>query len=102
MLVLIKKTGIETEYISVVEIKSDDDDNEENRQKYFYAKRYFKGLSQRLADENIPQKYFFNFLSPAIFADYFAYLQDCRLIDGRYKSELDNMLDAGLEDIESS
>jgi type III restriction enzyme len=96
--ILMRKPGVEIEYISVVEIKSDDDDNEENRQKYFYAKRYFEELNQRITDENIPQKYFFNFLSPSIFADYFAYLQDGRLIDGQYKSELDNMLEEGLEE----
>jgi type III restriction enzyme len=81
------------EYISVVEIKSDNDESDENRQKYIYAWEHFKALNDRLKKENIPQKYFFNFLSPSNYADYFAYLRDGRLIQGSYRSELDISLD---------
>jgi type III restriction enzyme len=82
------------EYISVVEIKSDNDDSDENRQKYIYAREHFNALNDRLEKENIPQKYYFNFLSPSNYADYFAYLQDGRLIQGLYQSELDISLAA--------
>jgi type III restriction enzyme len=77
------------EYISVVEIKSDDDDSDENRQKNIYAQEHFEELNRRLREKGINQEYFFDFLSPRNYADYFAYLRDGRLIQGLYKSELD-------------
>ena len=77
------------EHISVVEIKSDDDDSDENIQKNKYAIDHFKELNNRLSEKGIQQRYFFNFLSPQNFNDYFAYLRDGRLIKGLYRSELD-------------
>jgi type III restriction enzyme len=76
-------------YISVVEIKSDNDDSEENKQKYYYAIKHFTELNDRLEENSITQKYLFNFLGPDDYAVYFKYLQDGRLIQGLYKSELD-------------
>jgi type III restriction enzyme len=76
-------------YISVVEIKSDNDDSEENKQKYYYAIKHFNELNNRLVENSIKQKYLFNFLGPDDYAVYFKYLQDGRLIQGLYKSELD-------------
>jgi len=80
------------EYISVVEIKSDDDESDENIQKNKYAIDHFKELNNRLSEKGINQRYFFNFLSPQNFNDYFAYLRDKRLIKGLYRSELDVLL----------
>jgi type III restriction enzyme len=80
------------EYISVVEIKSDNDDSDENIQKNKYAIEHFKELNNRLSERGIKQKYFFNFLSPENFNDYFTYLRDGRLIEGKYRSELDVLL----------
>jgi type III restriction enzyme len=76
-------------YVSVVEIKSDNDDSEENKQKYYYAIKHFNELNNRLSENSIKQKYFFNFLGPDDYAVYFKYLQDGRLIQDLYKSELD-------------
>jgi type III restriction enzyme len=81
-------------YISVIEIKSDGDDNDENKQKYKYAKVHFEELNKQLSEEDIKQKYLFNFLSPNNFNDYFTYLRDGRLIKGEYKSELDVLLES--------
>jgi type III restriction enzyme len=89
--ILIKKDDVE--YISVVEVKSDDDDSEENKQKYLYAREHFDLLNEKLKEENIRQTYFFNFLSPKNYPAYFDYLRDGRLIEGEYKSELDIMLE---------
>jgi type III restriction enzyme len=90
--ILLKQNDFE--YISVVEIKSDGDASDENRQKYIYAHEHFKELNDRLKEEGKKQKYFFNFLSPLNHADYFAFLRDGRLIQGLYKSELDRLLEA--------
>jgi type III restriction enzyme len=81
-------------YISVIEIKSDGDDNDENKQKYKYAKVHFEELNKQLSEKDIKQKYLFNFLSPNNFNDYFTYLRDGRLIKGEYKSELDVLLES--------
>jgi len=80
------------DYISVVEIKSDDDNSDENVQKNKYTVAHFKELNNRLSEKGIKQKYFFNFLSPQNFNDYFTYLRDGRLIEGKYRSELDVLL----------
>lgn len=82
----------EMEYISVVEIKSEGDDSEENKQKNKYAIEHFEELNAQLRARKINQKYFFNFLSPNNYSDYFTYLIDGRLIRGTYVSELDSLL----------
>jgi type III restriction enzyme len=89
--IMIKDKDIE--YISVIEIKSDDDASDENKQKSIYAKEHFSELNKQLEKSKIPQKYLFNFLSPRNYGDYFTYLRDRRLLKGVYKSELDNLLD---------
>ncbi|GHU09570.1 type III restriction endonuclease subunit R [Alphaproteobacteria bacterium] len=76
-------------YVSVVETKSDSDDSDENRQKYKYAIAHFEELNAQLKEKGIKQKYLFNFLTPKNYSDYFAYLQDGRLIKEKFKSELD-------------
>jgi type III restriction enzyme len=81
------------EYISVVEIKSDGSDTEENKQKYKYALEHFKLLNESLKKNKIKQKYFFNFLSPENYSDYFAWLRDGKLIKGLFKSALDRELE---------
>jgi type III restriction enzyme len=80
-------------YISVVEIKSDDDDSDENKQKYIYATKHFSELNKQLETGNINEKYFFNFVSPKNYSDYFTYLRDGRLIQDLYRSELDRLLE---------
>ncbi len=88
--ILITKDDIE--YISVVEIKSDNDDSEENKQKNKYAIEHFAELNKQLEEQGIKQKYLFNFLSPNYYSEYFTYLQDGRLLNGSFTSELDNSL----------
>ena len=84
----------------MVEIKSDDDASDENRQKYIYAHEHFPKLNDRLKGEGINQEYFFNFLSPSSYADYFAYLRDGISSLRVYKSELDNSLTEKAENYE--
>jgi len=89
--ILIKQNNYE--FISVIEIKSDNDDSEENKQKYLYGKDHYNTLNNILNEEKINQKYFFNFLSPINYSDYFTYLADGRLIKGVFKSQLDILLE---------
>lgn len=80
------------EYISVIEIKADGDDCDENVQKYKYAKEHFNYLNAELKSKGIKQFYLFNFLSPTNYAEYFEYLRNGALAQGRFVSRLDNML----------
>ena len=89
--ILIKKDGID--YISVVEIKMDGDDSLKNKQKYKYAKEHFATLNEQLDFKGIKQHYLFNFLSPVNYAEYFQYVKDGRLIEGKFKSALDILLE---------
>ena len=57
-----------------------------------YAIEHFNELNKQLEEKEIKQKYIFNFLSPTNYSDYFTYLRDERLLDEKYKSELDIQL----------
>ena len=89
--ILIKQN--DCEYISVIEIKQDNDNSDENKQKYIYAKEHYNISNDFLLKNGIKQKYYFNFLSPNNFSDYFSYLADGRLIKGLFKSQLDVLLE---------
>jgi type III restriction enzyme len=88
--ILFEEDGFQN--ISVIEIKSDNDNSDENKAKNKYAIEHFNILNSQLEEQGIKQKYFFNFLSPIDYSVYFTYLQDGRLLKGEYKSELDNLL----------
>jgi type III restriction enzyme len=83
----------DVEYIIVVETKADGDDSDENKAKYRYANVHFRELNQQLKNSDIKQEYFFHFLSPQNFPDFFDYLRDGRLVQRKFKSGLDNLLD---------
>lgn len=88
--ILIEKDDFQ--YISVVEIKADNDNSDENKAKNKYAIEHFNELNKELEEKGIKQKYFFNFLSPTNYSDYFTYLRDERLLTGKFRSELDKQL----------
>ena len=81
------------EYFIVVEIKSDGDDSDENKAKYRYAIEHFNRLNKILEEQGTKQKYFFHFLSPNSYTEFFEYLKDGRLVKGEFKSEIENLLD---------
>jgi len=81
------------ENIVVVEIKADNDDSKENKQKYKYANQHFLLLNEKLARSGIKQKYLFHFVSPMSYNPFFEYLRDGRLIAGQFKSVLELMLE---------
>lgn len=78
--------------IVVVEIKADNDDSDENKAKYRWAKKHFEILNQSLKVNKIRQKYHFHFLSPMSYAEFTQYLQDGRLVNDEFRSALDNKL----------
>jgi len=88
----IKIAKYDYEYFVVVEIKSDGDDSDENKAKYKYAKEHFERLNKLLEEKEIKQKYVFHFLSPSSYTEFFEYLKDDRLIKGKFRSELENLL----------
>lgn len=79
--------------IVVVEIKADDDDSDENKAKYRWGKVHFDSLNQELAKHKVKQKYFFHFLSPESYPEFVEYLQDGRLLNGEFRSKLEDRLE---------
>jgi len=89
----ISKDGVE--YIIVVEIKSNDDNSPENKAKYKYALKHFDDLNNILEKKGVRQKYLFHFLSPNSYTEFFQYLRDERLIEGKFGSDLEGKLKNG-------
>jgi len=81
------------ENIVVVEIKSDGDDSEENKAKYRWAKKHFEDLNEELKKTKIKQKYFLHFLSPNSYAEFIEYFCDNRVLDKKFRSKLEDLLD---------
>jgi type III restriction enzyme len=79
--------------IVVIEVKSDGDDSEENRAKYEWAREYFADLNEELKKTKIKQKYFFHFLSPDSYLEFVEYLSDGRLLNGKFRSNLEDLLE---------
>lgn len=82
-------------YAVVVEIKADNDDSNENKAKYKYAKQHFADLNFELAKNYINIIYIFHFLSPSDYPEFFDYLRDYRLLNDSesFKGELEILLD---------
>lgn len=78
--------------ILVIEIKDDNDVTDENRAKYKAAIEHFSLLNEKMKEKEIKQKYIFNFLSPSDYSEFFTYLQNKKIFQGEFRSELDVML----------
>ncbi len=76
------------EYIIVVEIKQDDDINEENKMKNEYALKYFESLNNELNMANINKQYIFTFLSPESYNVFFKSIKNGDLFENKFNSEL--------------
>jgi len=81
------------ENIIVVEIKSDNDDSEENKAKYRWAKKHFEYLNEELKKAEIGQTYFFHFLSPKSYAEFAEYLVEEKLVKGEFRSTIEDLLE---------
>ncbi len=92
---VIKISQDQTEYIIIVEIKSNGDDSDENKTKYQYSLDHFEELNAKLSEQKINQKYIFHFLSPNSYDEFFTYLKDGRLLKEQFRSELENLLENG-------
>ncbi len=73
-----------------VEIKADDDMTEINRAKLRYARRHFDDINQRLEQQGATRRYFFKFLSPDDFTNFFHALSQGK--HREYRSELETGL----------
>jgi len=67
--------------IIVIEIKVDADDSDENKAKYYSAKKHFETLNEELKKAKIKQRYFFIFWSPSSYTEFTQHLIDGRLFD---------------------
>jgi type III restriction enzyme len=77
----------------VVEIKSDGDDSEENKAKFKWGQKHFSDLNRELKEKKIKQRYFFHFLSPENYTEFFNYLVDGRLFKGEFKSSIETLFE---------
>ncbi|TAE49487.1 MAG: restriction endonuclease subunit R [Cytophagales bacterium] len=85
-------------YILVIEIKAEGDTSDENIAKYRYTKQHFQDLNQILQEQNIDYEYIFHFLSPNSYVEFFAHLQNGKLLKREFTSELDKLLEEELGD----
>ncbi|MEX0362827.1 MAG: restriction endonuclease subunit R, partial [Allomuricauda sp.] len=85
----IKTSDEEMEYITVVEIKDDQDYSDLNSAKFKWATIHFKELNNQLKKNRIKQRYNFHFLSPVNYDDFFEYLRNGKLAQGLFTSNLD-------------
>ena len=88
---LYKKQG-DIEYITVVEIKDDKDYSDINRAKFKWATKHFAELNKQLIGSKIRQRYNFHFLSPENYDEFFEYVKNGKLLEGKYISNLDKEL----------
>ena len=79
--------------IIVVEIKPDGDDSPENKAKYRWTKSHFEILNKEIKDIKKKQIYFFHFISPNSYTEFFKYLSDGRLFKGEFRSQLEDLLE---------
>jgi len=82
--------------ILAVEIKSDGDDSPENKAKYKWTKIHFKQLNKEIKNTKNKQTYFFHFVSPNSYAEFFSYLSDGRLFKGEFRSQIEDLLEQNL------
>lgn len=88
----IKLTSGSLETIVVVEIKDDKDYSDKNKAKNKWAKIHFEELNRQLSRSGINQKYRFHFLSPENYDEFFEYLRNGKLEEGKFVSNLDIVL----------
>jgi len=76
--------------VIVVEIKKDGDDNKKNAAKYRDGKKHFDELNKALETNGNPQRYWFKFLTPSDYDDFFQAIRAGNY--RRWRSELMNMM----------
>lgn len=88
----IKTSDDKMEYITVVEIKDDQDYSDLNKAKFKWATLHFQELNNQLQEAKVKQRYNFHFLSPENYDDFFEYLRNGKLTEGLFTSNLDKEL----------
>lgn len=82
-----------TDYIIAVETKSNNDDSDENKAKYKFAKDHFVELNKQLKEKGIDQRYIFHFVCPDDFPTFFDQLRSNLLIKEKFYGLLEELLD---------
>ncbi len=88
----LKLENLGTDYIIAVETKSNNDDSEENKAKYKFAKEHFVELNEQLRSTGINQHYIFHFVCPDDFPTFFDQLRSNFLIEGKFYGQLEELL----------
>lgn len=88
----------DTVHFITLETKADDDIKPENKAKFKYARQHFENLNGELKTRNIKEVYHFHFLSPNSYIVFFDHLRDGRLLENKFRSELEDKLES--EEIE--
>jgi type III restriction enzyme len=85
------------DHFIAVEVKSDGDTSDENRAKHKYAKQHFSILNSELQKRSINQSYQFHFISPNSYDTFFDSLNNGNLINGKFRSDLEDKLEEELD-----
>jgi len=95
---IIKIKKKDTIHFVIVETKVDGDISPENEAKLKYAKQHFEILNDELETRKIKEVYHFHFLSPNSYIVFFDHLRNGRLLEGKFRSDLEDKLES--EEIE--
>lgn len=90
----IKMKREDTVHFITLETKADDDIKPENKAKLKYARQHFENLNGELKTRNIKEVYHFHFLSPNSYIVFFDHLRDGRLLDNKFRSDLEDKLES--------
>lgn len=90
----IKMKMEDTDHFIILEIKADDDINPENKAKLKYARQHFENLNGELETRNIKEVYHFHILSPNSYIVFFDHLRDGRLLENKFRSDLEDKLES--------
>jgi len=82
-----------TSHFIIVETKADGDISPENKAKLKYARQHFENLNDELDTKKIKEVYHFHFLSPSSYIVFFDHLRNGQLIEDKFKSELELLLE---------
>ena len=84
----------DTIHFVIVETKADGDISPENKAKLKYAKQHFENLNDELEPRKIKEVYHFHFLSPNSYIVFFDYLRNGQLLEGKFRSDLEDKLES--------
>lgn len=90
---IIKSKHADTNHFIFVETKADGDVSIENKAKLKYARQHFENLNEELKIRKIKEVYHFHFLSPNSYIVFFDHLRNGQLLEGKFRSDLEDKLE---------